>query len=547
MARHVLIKDLNDSTDRWSILVRVFRKWNVYQKNATNTDRANSNMLCISMLLFDEEGTKIQASVMNRNMHDRFRTSIIEGRTYFMANFVVSDNLNQYRATSHPFKITITPQTYITDHEAAIKPYSYSFFPIPEILKATPAHHVLFLIDVIAIVKSMGTLEEFHRDDETKTKLRMVLTDSEENDVECVLYDQCASDAYMAYLQNTESPVVAVFNLARIGFSEDGAPTVCSSFSATRVHFNLAIKEVRELTESLKDGPSPLMYSYTQQLPSQSSQTTNMNSLYSQPKITISNIPQQAVGDSFVISCQIQKLETRYGWVYDGCSKCGTKPRIENSTQICGTCKKKVDFMEPKLRVHYLVKDQTGTASVIFWDKQAVQLVENTATEMKRILQQKKKAFEFPDDLDKPVGKKLLIKLKLNEYNKNHPSSSISVGQFTYCEDLMDQFEQVTSQTQSQPTEDMTQVSQPTVQLVDSQDNADSVAPIIHVPIPPAMAVDNDIRLCDISNPMIHTPVKGKRRYSSKKSAVKNGESTSQDLPMKIAEERVNKVIKKEK
>ncbi|KAI9070539.1 hypothetical protein K1719_047497 [Acacia pycnantha] len=41
--------DLDDSTDRWAIVVRVFRKWNVYQKYAP------AELFCVSMVLIDEE------------------------------------------------------------------------------------------------------------------------------------------------------------------------------------------------------------------------------------------------------------------------------------------------------------------------------------------------------------------------------------------------------------------------------------------------------------------------------------------------------------
>ncbi|KAI9124993.1 hypothetical protein K1719_003609 [Acacia pycnantha] len=106
MVRRASLQDLDDSTDRWAIVVRVFRKWNVYQKSAP------AELFCVSMVLIDEEGSTIQASVLNnRNLLDKFRFSIVEGQIYKFANFEVTSNVNQYRASSHPFKITFTPRT----------------------------------------------------------------------------------------------------------------------------------------------------------------------------------------------------------------------------------------------------------------------------------------------------------------------------------------------------------------------------------------------------------------------------------------------------
>lgn len=43
-----------------------------------------------------------------------------------------------------------------------------------------------------------------------------------ENEVECVLWDECSVEAYSDYIVNDATPVVVVFNLARVGFSLDG-------------------------------------------------------------------------------------------------------------------------------------------------------------------------------------------------------------------------------------------------------------------------------------------------------------------------------------
>ncbi|KAK4281939.1 hypothetical protein QN277_013379 [Acacia crassicarpa] len=247
-------------------------------------------------------------------------------------------------------------------------------------------HPVDNLIDVLAFVKDVGTLDEFHRGNETKNRLRLLLADSENNEVECTLFDNCASDAYMAYLQNTESPVVVLLNLARVGFSEDGTPQVCSSFNATRALFNPSITEVQNLIQSAKDEKSPVMVALSQPTTSQLSQHLNGASLHNQTKVTISQIPEQAIGNSFVINCQIHKLETRHGWKYDGCSKCGSKADLDNPSSICPLCKKIPEKIEPKMRINYLVKDKTGSASVIFWDKLAVQLVKKTASELIHLL-----------------------------------------------------------------------------------------------------------------------------------------------------------------
>lgn len=48
--------------------------------------------------------------------------------------------------------------------------------------------------------------------------------------------------------------------------------------------------------------------------------------------------------------------------------------------------------------------------------------------------------FDFPDECDAIVGRRMVIKLKKNEYNEKYPASSLSVIHFILCRDLTDNF-----------------------------------------------------------------------------------------------------------
>ncbi|KAI9089060.1 hypothetical protein K1719_029339 [Acacia pycnantha] len=137
--------------------------------------------------------------------------------------------------------------------------------------------------------------------------------------------------AMLIKLENMETPVVVLINLARIGWSEDGIPQVCSSF-------NPPIPEVKDL--------------------------------------------------------------------------------IEREKALLSTV----------LKIHYTVVDETGCASVIFWDKLASQLLDRSSSELKQLLKYR-----------------LLLKLKRNKFNRKHLAAGISVQQYTLCEDLTEQFNQAST------------------------------------------------------------------------------------------------------
>lgn len=56
------------------------------------------------------------------------------------------------------------------------------------------------------------------------------------------------------------------------------------------------------------------------------------------------------------------------------------------------------------------------------------------------------KSYELPQELDIPVGMQMLIVSKRNYFNMKYPSSSISVVQYTICEDLIEKFNEVSKQ-----------------------------------------------------------------------------------------------------
>lgn len=88
----------------------------------------------------------MQATVIAKNLHERYRDILIEGQTYFIANFMVLENSNLYKATNHPFKIIFTQQTFVRPETTDIPLHAYSFMPINDILKSEEKKFADFLI-----------------------------------------------------------------------------------------------------------------------------------------------------------------------------------------------------------------------------------------------------------------------------------------------------------------------------------------------------------------------------------------------------------------
>ncbi|KAI9085314.1 hypothetical protein K1719_032691 [Acacia pycnantha] len=241
---------------------------------------------------------------------------------------------------------------------------------------------------------------------------------------------------------------------------------------------------------------------------SQLSQHSNGASLHNQTKVlSLKFLNKQLYGDSFVIHCQIHKLETKYDWIYDGCPKCGLKDEASLSRQR-----------------------QDWISFCHFRDKLVVRLVKKTASRIKCLV--KEDEDDIADELDLPVGKNLLLKLKMNDFNKKHPTSSISVVQYTICEDLLDQFSEAS-------TESLTEGCSEVKETVESVD-AESVTPLV-------TTLDQST-ISDLSQHVTPAPIKGKRRITNKRKGDKDDlTTTSHVFSVGPTEERVTKVIKQEK
>lgn len=97
-------------------------------------------------------------------------------------------------------------------------------------------------------------------------------------------------------------------------------------------------------------------------------------------------------------------------------------------------------FFFLRMKLHYIVRNESGTASVISWDRQAMQLVGKSAREMKLKLDeascvcelivlfvcslailvmlyklQEDRGYDFLEELDSVVTKRMVLSLKLNE------------------------------------------------------------------------------------------------------------------------------------
>ena len=106
------------------------------------------------MLLF-VQGTRIQASILGKHVNAKYENTLLEGETYFIANFEVVKNADGYKATLHQFRLLFNGSTFIRHHIADIPNNSYEFMSVCDVIKSDPNYFPDHLIGNSFICSSM--------------------------------------------------------------------------------------------------------------------------------------------------------------------------------------------------------------------------------------------------------------------------------------------------------------------------------------------------------------------------------------------------------
>ncbi|XP_028800360.1 uncharacterized protein LOC114755662 [Neltuma alba] len=125
------IKDINDSKDTRDLVACILRKWIAYKKTPPCAPWR------IDLLLVDEQGYRIEGSVTQRRLFDRYKNEPKEGGVYHFKNFKVVDNGDQYRVTAHSWRLKFHSTTYFEELDLLILSEAYNFVSIKDIVEFT--------------------------------------------------------------------------------------------------------------------------------------------------------------------------------------------------------------------------------------------------------------------------------------------------------------------------------------------------------------------------------------------------------------------------
>ncbi|KAL8463818.1 hypothetical protein ACS0TY_033676 [Phlomoides rotata] len=177
-----LVNEINPDKETWRVKVKVTRRWMVLSKDS------NKNKCFLEMVLIDEQGDKIQATVP-RYLIRRYENIVKEGVIYDLYNFRVEKPEGQFFATKHQYKITFHSNTEMrkSSHLLAIK-RDAEFISFDDIVKQSNDEDK-FLCDIISFVDHIYDVEPVKARGQMTNKMDVELKDKRLTRLKCTLWE----------------------------------------------------------------------------------------------------------------------------------------------------------------------------------------------------------------------------------------------------------------------------------------------------------------------------------------------------------------------
>ncbi|KAI9116980.1 hypothetical protein K1719_011979 [Acacia pycnantha] len=223
--------------------------------------------------------------------------------------------------------------------------------------------------------------EDQRRESDVIKKLNFSMADQHENSINVTLWGDCAEETYGKKSEDMEPPIFVLVRFARLNKNTEYGH-LSNPFNATLVTLNPNIPEALLLKERLsQDSVGTQLFSQISNIENPTYKTESL--LHFRTRIPLCDVLKLDEECDVVTKVTIQKVETLYGWSYDACP-CDKKPEYQsNGSFRCSKCNKDVLMTVPKFKVHYKVYDGTGKCSVIFFDRQATELLGKSASKVK--------------------------------------------------------------------------------------------------------------------------------------------------------------------
>nr|GME09558.1 replication protein A 70 kDa DNA-binding subunit B-like [Ipomoea batatas] len=423
---YVLAKDISPQSYKKAIRLRLIRTYIVTE------GRNKSAVKSQECVFHDIEGTYVHATI-HADFIDQFSHLLKEGKVYAVKNFVTVSYYYQYKTTQHKYMMRFNQYTTIERHRRKGFPsLLFRIKPIEELLAGKVEEKLLN--DVI------GRVVEFYSPKDKviggfPTQLvDFLIEDSKGNRIKCTLWDEHVPAVMPFFNNHSDGHLIVLLQLCRAK-TVDNEVRISSSYTATKVLFNLDCQEFAYFRNSLKANCSPLrsisVVSYGHS--ANNSQSPMVVS-------TIRDLYERAEEGYYYVPGTIVSIESGKKWFYNSCRKpgCYKSLTLTETYYFCDTCK--TNWAEGNVRYKVIVRvlDKTSDAPFVLWDKDCFELLGITAYDLK--IKYSMSKMQVPVEFEQLRNKSMVFRINLKNEHIRNPAKPISVLSVSRNEELEAQY-----------------------------------------------------------------------------------------------------------
>ncbi|CAJ2661813.1 unnamed protein product [Trifolium pratense] len=358
----------------------------------------------IEMVLIDEKGSKIHATVRRHLIH-MFKGVLIEGEAYTLSTFSVVEAYGLCRPTRHPCRLFFHSTTLLERVECPlIKKNGLSLMDIGKINSHTCDSN--YLVDLIGVMSGISSLNEFTKNGE-RVKMIVIELSDPRGDCHVVLFGGIVD--YLIQMMRTLQgglPVVVV-QFAKIRFFR-GRVLLQNIQDVTKLWLNPAVEDAvlygRRLNK-MRGGPT----THVPLIGPGRKPSLGDEFLHLYPKKTIADLKFTLEDGPFIVSAVIDGLVEGEDWWFPSC-RCSKRLIPNAGFYYCRSCSKHVFHVVPRFCVKVHVTDGIEDAMFVLSDDAMCYLIRTKCS----VLVSSYKGMNRvnpPDVLKQLEGLKLLFKV----------------------------------------------------------------------------------------------------------------------------------------
>ncbi|KAJ0699915.1 putative nucleic acid-binding, replication factor A [Helianthus annuus] len=390
--------------ERFSVKVRVIRVWE-------HPERRNpSQLYSFDMILMDEEGTKMEATCLNRVL-PQFRPSLVEKKCLIIRNPTTGFNNSTYRYVDNQNRLCFQGTTEVIPCEdIGGSPYGFDFLSFADILNSNGISNST--VDVIGYLIRSFPKETVTNKSTGKQAVKVTI---EISDLD---------------IKGKNIHAIIILQFGKVKWW-NGVAYVNNSYTVSRPFCNHDCPEVDEFRNRLFE--NSIEVSESTSLGSMA-KSVEEEILQSKDFMNICDVFSLKTVCKVIVLGNILGVYKDEGWFYEGCNRCNKKinkvVNLSEDTQESGSavtkevltcvsdrCAFKTITSSLKFKIQLRVQDPSASVTLTLFDREAQKLLGKSVDDILTANPEfRSDSMKIPAEVDTLVGQTAAFKIDVTGY-----------------------------------------------------------------------------------------------------------------------------------